>query len=424
MAPPLRASARGASSVRADDVRRSAAHLFGKSGYSATTMSEIAEAVGILPGSLYNHFASKEDIAVDLLASYNRDLAELGAAAGRRDPASAAEPESLIRQLAADVAALACRHAAAVRLSAYDAPSVSTERFTAAIQFRSPALERAWRVAVQSLVSAGIEPAADLGLLRFALRQVTSHTPLHYPGDMPAGEIAAQLCDVLLHGLVADPPPYAGLDSSAAHKAALDAVARWGSRGRVTTDDATDDLLAAARGEFSRRGYEATTIRDIAGAAGVGMATLYRRVDSKESLLRAIVDEYARYLDEAFDAVMSTDSSEPERLYGLTRVFGYATRRFREESRIVMFGWFEREAASSPVHDYFVGTQRRLDAMAGLFGQGVGSGALRDVGTPVDIAVHVRSVLWLRFHEHARTSEERAFDFLRQSLFQGAIAGP
>lgn len=417
MARPLNASSVG---DRTDDVRRSAARLFEQSGYSATTMSEIADAVGILPGSLYNHFASKEEIAVDLLAAYNRELAVLGAAAGSRDPT--AEPESLIRRLAADVATLAFRHAAAVRLSAYDAPSVSTERFTEAIQYRSPALERAWRVAVQSLVTAGIKPAADLGLLRFALRQMTSHAPLHYPNSARPGEIAAQLCDVLLHGLVVDPPPYEELDGSAAHKAALDAVARWGSRGRTTVDSATDDILAAARSEFARRGYEATTIRDVAAAAGVGMATLYRRVESKEALLKTIVDAYALYLDDAFDAVLPADSTEPQHLYGLARVFGYATRRFREESRIVMFGWFGREAASSPVHDYFVATGRRLDAMAELFRRGVESGVLRNVAPPEQSAVHFRSVLWLRFHEHARTSEDRAFDFLRQSLIQGSLA--
>jgi AcrR family transcriptional regulator len=406
--------------ARTAEVRRSAARLFERSGYSGTTMSDIADAVGILPGSLYNHFASKEDIAVDLLDSYNRDLAALGATAARRTPP--AEPESLVRQLAADVAALAFGHAAAVRLSAYEAPSVSTERLSAAIQLRSPALDRAWRTSVQSLVTAGLKPAADLGLLRFALQQVTSHAPLHHPGTAPAEEVAGQLCDVLLHGLIVDPPPYREWDESAAHRAATAAIARWGGRDRTATGGATVDVVGAARGEFARRGYEATTIRDIAGAAGVGMATLYRRVESKESLLRTIVDAYAEYLDQAFDAVMSAGSTVPECLYALTRVFGHATRRFHDESRIVMFGWFEREAAASPVHGYFVATQQRLDAMTELFRRGMASGAVRDIASPAALALHFRSVLWLRFHEHARTSESRAFDFLRQSLLQGAIA--
>lgn len=446
MAPSVRASAQNppapsqpapnrsarqppAASARTDDVRRTAARLFEQSGYSATTMSDIAEALGILPGSLYHHFTSKEEIAVDLLSSHTQALTELGTAAARRSEPSPAEPEKLLRQLAADVAALAFRHAAAVRLSAYEAPSVSTERFTAAIGFRSAALDRAWRTAVQSLATGGTHPAADLGLLRFTLQQVTSHAPLYYPADLHGDETSGHLCDILLHGLLAEAPAFDDLDRSAAHQAALDAISRWGPRdrpasGQASTDGATDDILAAARSEFARRGYEATTIRDIARAAGVGMATLYRRVDSKESLLRSIIDVYAGCLDEAFGAVMSADSSDAERLYALTRVFGHASRHFHEESQIVSFGWFGREAASSPVHDYFIATQRRFDAMTALLRHGAQEGTVRAVAGPRELAVHFRSVLWLRFHEHARTSEARAFAFLRQSLLQGAVARP
>jgi AcrR family transcriptional regulator len=416
-------------SARTHDVRRTAARLFEQSGYSATTMSDIAEALGILPGSLYHHFASKEEIAVDLISSYTGALTELGTAAARRTEPSPAEPEKLLRQLAADVAALAFRHAAAVRLSAYEAPSVSTERFTAAIGFRSAALDRAWRTAVQSLATGGTHPAADLGLLRFTLQQVTSHAPLYYPADARGDEVSGHLCDILLHGLLAEAPSFDDLDRSAAHRAALDAISHWGSRdhpapGLAGADGATDDILAAARREFARRGYEATTIRDIARAAGVGMATLYRRVESKESLLRSIIDVYAGCLDEAFGAVMSADSSDAERLYALTRVFGHASRHFDEESRIVSFGWFGREAASSPVHDYFVATQQRFDAMTALLRHGRRAGTVRPVAGPRELAVHFRSVLWLRFHEHARTSEARAFAFLRQSLLQGAVTRP
>jgi AcrR family transcriptional regulator len=412
-------------------VRRTAAGLFERRGYAATTISDIAEAAGILPGSLYHHFASKEDIAVDLLASYSQALAALGTEAVRRTE-NAGDPEGLIRRLATDVARLAFEHPAAVRLSAYEAPSVATDRFTAAIQFRSPALERAWRIAVQSLAGAGRSPAADLGLLRFSLQRVTALAPLYYPAELGADELAGHLCDLLLHGLLTDSPPFEELDRSAAYRTALEVTGRWGARpagspaaaGRGATDDITGTILAAARTEFARRGYEATTIRDIAGVAGVGMASLYRRVESKETLLRTIVDVYADGLNEAFEAVMASKGSDSERLYAIMRVFAYASRHFREESRIVVFGWYGREAASSPVHGYFVATQRRLDTLTGLFGRGLQAGTVRPIAGPAELAAHLRTVLWLRFHEHARASEPRTFEFLRQSLLSGALARP
>ena len=170
---------------------------------------------------------------------------------------------------------------------------------------------------------------------------------------------------------------------------------RWGARpagGSVTPswvgpDDITATILAAARTEFARRGYEATTIRDIAGVTGVGMASLYRRVESKETLLRTIVDVYADGLNEVFEAVMASKGPDSERLYAIMRVFAHASRHFREESRIVVFGWYGRESAASPVHDYFVATQRRLDALTGLFGRGLEDGTVRPDRLPAELAV-------------------------------------
>jgi TetR/AcrR family transcriptional regulator, cholesterol catabolism regulator len=44
-----------------------AMHLFGKQGYTGTSMRDIASAVGVLPGSLYAHIASKEALLVDIV---------------------------------------------------------------------------------------------------------------------------------------------------------------------------------------------------------------------------------------------------------------------------------------------------------------------------------------------------------------------
>lgn len=50
-----------------DLVLRSAARLFRRKGFRATTVREIARAAGILPGSLHYRYASKEEILVALM---------------------------------------------------------------------------------------------------------------------------------------------------------------------------------------------------------------------------------------------------------------------------------------------------------------------------------------------------------------------
>lgn len=44
-----------------------AMHLFGKQGYTGTSMRDISSAVGVLPGSLYAHIDSKEALLVDIV---------------------------------------------------------------------------------------------------------------------------------------------------------------------------------------------------------------------------------------------------------------------------------------------------------------------------------------------------------------------
>jgi AcrR family transcriptional regulator len=65
---------RPASSERRDDVLRLAAELFAEKGYRATTVRDIADAAGVLSGSLYHHFDSKESIVDELLSSFLDDL--------------------------------------------------------------------------------------------------------------------------------------------------------------------------------------------------------------------------------------------------------------------------------------------------------------------------------------------------------------
>jgi len=44
-----------------------ATHLFGKQGFTGTSMRDIAQGVGVLPGSLYAHINSKETLLVEIV---------------------------------------------------------------------------------------------------------------------------------------------------------------------------------------------------------------------------------------------------------------------------------------------------------------------------------------------------------------------
>lgn len=50
-----------------DVIRNHAIRLFGKQGFTGTSMRDIASAVGVLPGSLYAHIDSKEALLVEIV---------------------------------------------------------------------------------------------------------------------------------------------------------------------------------------------------------------------------------------------------------------------------------------------------------------------------------------------------------------------
>lgn len=55
-------------------VRRAAADLIAEHGFEAMSLRQLARRVGLTPGSLYNHFGSKQDLLSGLLQAVMQDL--------------------------------------------------------------------------------------------------------------------------------------------------------------------------------------------------------------------------------------------------------------------------------------------------------------------------------------------------------------
>jgi AcrR family transcriptional regulator len=84
-----------AGSERRDEILAIAADLFAERGFNATTVREIADAAGILSGSLYHHFDSKESMVEDLLRSFMNEVTS----AYRKEVASNDDPVDVLRRL-------------------------------------------------------------------------------------------------------------------------------------------------------------------------------------------------------------------------------------------------------------------------------------------------------------------------------------
>ena len=72
-----------------DKIVKQASLLFSKLGYTGTTMRDIAVNVGVLPGSLYAHIKSKEELLLEIVSSGIESFLQIEVAA--RDMSGTAE---------------------------------------------------------------------------------------------------------------------------------------------------------------------------------------------------------------------------------------------------------------------------------------------------------------------------------------------
>ncbi|WP_433511272.1 TetR/AcrR family transcriptional regulator [Nonomuraea sp. CA-143628] len=90
-----RATSSGPASERRDHLVKLAAELFARKGFQATTVREIADEAGILSGSLYHHFDSKETIVDEVLSTFLDDLV----ARYRAAIASGSDPRTTLSEM-------------------------------------------------------------------------------------------------------------------------------------------------------------------------------------------------------------------------------------------------------------------------------------------------------------------------------------
>ncbi|WP_273808447.1 MULTISPECIES: TetR/AcrR family transcriptional regulator [unclassified Pseudomonas] len=62
-------------------LRQAALELFSQDGYHGVSLRRLASVVGLLPGSLYNHFEGKQELLFELIEDYELEVLQLFKAA-------------------------------------------------------------------------------------------------------------------------------------------------------------------------------------------------------------------------------------------------------------------------------------------------------------------------------------------------------
>jgi len=183
----------------AESIRGTAVELFFRHGYEATSLREVAAAVGIQVGSLYNHIPSKEQLLYEIMSGVIEDLlAEVDAnTEGLTDP---------IERLRAMVSTHVLFHAersCEVFVGNSELRSLSPEHREAVVALRDQYEHRVTEVLASGAKSGSFD-VPDIKLLSYAIVSIGTQVSSWYQaeGRYKLHEISDIYADFILRGLI------------------------------------------------------------------------------------------------------------------------------------------------------------------------------------------------------------------------------
>ncbi|THA31649.1 TetR/AcrR family transcriptional regulator [Streptomyces sp. A1277] len=187
---------------RRAELLATAARVFAEQGYNATTVRRIADAAGMLAGSLYYHFDSKEAMLDEILTAFLDELwacydTVLAAGLGPRDTLGALVTQSF-RQID--------RHGPAVAIYQKESKHLSAQPRFAHLAGSQPKFENAWlRTLERGVAEQAFRADLDVRLVyRFVRDTVWVAASWYRPGGAHSAEaIARQYLSMVLAGITA-----------------------------------------------------------------------------------------------------------------------------------------------------------------------------------------------------------------------------
>jgi TetR/AcrR family transcriptional regulator, cholesterol catabolism regulator len=186
---------------RRDELLELAATMFAERGLRATTVRDIADSAGILSGSLYHHFSSKEEMVDELLRGFLDWLFD------RYEQVVATQPNPLERLkglFMASFEAIESRHAQVVIYQDEAKRLTGQERF-AYVDKRNKEQRKMWH----DLLNQGIEqgyfrPDINVDLVYRFIRDTTWVSVRWYQpgGPLTAKQVGEQYLSIVLGGII------------------------------------------------------------------------------------------------------------------------------------------------------------------------------------------------------------------------------
>jgi AcrR family transcriptional regulator len=182
-------------------------------------------------------------------------------------------------------------------------------------------------------------------------------------------------------------------------------------------------IYSAACDVISQKGLAATSMRDIANAAGMSVGTMYRYIDNKDDLLYHITADCMEELFAYFEAELTEAGSAPSRMDQAIRAY---LSYISVNHRYINLVYRETKALADEPRARIYDIERRfIHHWARIIHDGIGAGDFADVD--VDLAANIAyfsCTVWaLRYWSIGDRSEREVGDLLTKFILNGLAAG-
>jgi len=186
------------------------------------------------------------------------------------------------------------------------------------------------------------------------------------------------------------------------------------------------EMLAAALGLFSEKGYHNVSMHEIAQEAEFAIGTLYKFFKNKEDLYKALMLEQANKFDDELTKAIKEPDDEIEKLRNYARAKG---ELFRANVALIRLYFAETRGASFNVmaldselrQQYY----RFLQTLASVFERGIRRKRFKNIADPYYLAIALDSLtnaflfLWVEAPERHPYPEDP--DTILDILFKGLV---
>lgn len=179
------------------------------------------------------------------------------------------------------------------------------------------------------------------------------------------------------------------------------------------------EILAISARLFRERGYNATSIRDIATAVGMESASLYNHMENKHELLKVLLLDLADNYVAGIDRICASSLTSIEKLEAVVKEHIRITINNSNEVSLIPSEYVHLEEV--PKQEYIAKRNHYESQFIALFEQCVSDNYIKNVNTNIAVYSILSTLRWLYSwrEKHSEIEQSKLEEELLSNLLGG-----